>query len=169
MQLASNIEIEAVRPEDPDVRTLYAIFMREADGPLVESGEMAEADLQRDVAAGPPPELVAPTGALLIARVDGAPAGIAGVRHLDTGVAEVKSMFVDVEYRGLGLGRRLLQEVERIAIDHGCRRVRLDTSDYLTEAIGLYRSAGYVEVPAYNRNPKASLWFERALGEASEP
>ena len=163
MQLTSNIEIEAVRPDDPEVRALYAVFMREADGPLVESGEMTEADLQRDIEAGPPAELVAPTGALLLARVDGAAAGIAGVRHLDTDVAEVKSMFVGVEYRGLGLGRRLLARVERIAERHGCRRIRLDTSDYLTEAIGLYRSAGYAEVPDYNRNPKASLWFERAL------
>ncbi len=41
--------------------------------------------------------------------------------------------------------------------------MRLDTSGYLKPAVGLYRSAGYREVPAYNENPKADLWFERRL------
>lgn len=72
-------------------------------------------------------------------------------------------MFVAPEFRGLGLGRRLLRRSEEIAAAGGCRAVRLDTSDYLIEAIALYRSAGYVEVPAYNENVKANLWFERAL------
>ena len=66
-------------------------------------------------------------------------------------------------HRGAGLGRKILDELQRIAAERGCRAVRLDTSDYLTEAIGLYRSAGYAEVPAYNENAKASLWFERQL------
>jgi GNAT superfamily N-acetyltransferase len=106
---------------------------------------------------------VAPTGVLLLARVGGEPAGLGGVRHLDTEVAEVKSMFVVPAHRGVGLGSRILSELEQIAAERGCRGVRLDTSDYLTAAIGLYRAAGYAEVPAYNQNPKASLWFERQL------
>ena len=57
----------------------------------------------------------------------------------------------------------MLAELEAIAADHGCRAVRLDTSSYLTPAIGLYRAAGYRQVPPYNDNPKADLWFERQL------
>jgi hypothetical protein len=53
--------------------------------------------------------------------------------------------------------------VERIAAERGCTRTRLDTSDYLTDALRLYRSAGYLEVPDYNGNEKANLWFERRL------
>ena len=92
------------------------------------------------------------------------PAGLGGVRHLDTEVAEVKSMYVAPSFRGTGLGRRILSRLDEIALEHGCRAVRLDTSDYLTPAVGLYRAAGYREVPAYNENPKADLWFERELG-----
>jgi len=99
----------------------------------------------------------------LLARVDGEPAGLGGVRHLDTEAAEVKSMYVAPAFRGSGLGRRILARLDEIALEHGCRAVRLDTSDYLTPAVGLYRSAGYREVPAYNENPKADLWFERPL------
>ncbi|HET7122208.1 MAG TPA: GNAT family N-acetyltransferase [Solirubrobacterales bacterium] len=147
-------EFEAIARDDPRVLALYREFIAEADGPLgIESGP--------DEA--PPADLVPPNGILLLARVDGEPAGLGGIRHLDTGLAEVKSMYVAPGFRGIGLGRRILGELERIALERGCRGVRLDTSDYLTEAIGLYRSAGYSEVSDYNENPKASLWFERAL------
>jgi GrpB-like predicted nucleotidyltransferase (UPF0157 family) len=76
-------------------------------------------------------------------------------------------MYLSPAHRGKGLARRLLTELEEIARRRGCRAVRLDTSDYLTGAVRLYRAAGYREVPAYNENRKADLWFERSLD--SEP
>jgi GNAT superfamily N-acetyltransferase len=156
-------DFEPTDRDDPQVRALYADFVREADGPLVYDRQGAGIDLDEEIAAGPPTDLVPPNGVLLLGRVDGEPAGLGGVRHLDTEVAEVKSMYVAPAYRGTGLGRRILGRLDEIALEHGCRAVRLDTSDYLTPAVGLYRSAGYREVPAYNENPKADLWFERAL------
>lgn len=155
--------LEPIDRDDPVVQPLYADFIREADGPLVYDREEAGIDLDEEIAAGPPTDLVPPNGVLLLARVDGEAAGLGGVRHLDTEVAEVKSMYVALAYRGLGLGRRILARLDEIALEHGCRAVRLDTSDYLTPAVGLYRAAGYREVPAYNQNPKADLWFERRL------
>jgi GNAT superfamily N-acetyltransferase len=154
---------EPVDRDDPQVRMLYADFVREADGPLVYDRQEAGIDLEAETAAGPPADLVSPDGVLLLARVDGEAAGLGGLRHLDTEVAEVKSMYVAPPFRGTGLGRRILARLDEIALEHGCRAVRLDTSDYLTAAVGLYRSAGYREVPAYNENPKADLWFERTL------
>jgi ribosomal protein S18 acetylase RimI-like enzyme len=156
MHSSSKIELEATHGDDREVRALYDAFIREADGPL-------GIDLEAEIAAGPPADLTPPNGVLLLARVDGEPAGLGGVRHLDTDVAEIKSMYVAPAHRGRGLARALLTELEGIARSHGCRAIRLDTSDYLTEAIALYRAAGYREVPDYNANPKASLWFERQL------
>jgi GNAT superfamily N-acetyltransferase len=155
--------LERVPRDAPEVLALYEPFVREADGPLQYDREGAGVDIEAEIAAGPPADLVPPGGVFLLARVDGEPAGIGGVRHLDTEVAEVKSMFVSPAHRGIGLGRAILAELDRIAAEHCCRAVRLDTSDYLTDAVGLYRAAGYREVPAYNENPKASLWFERPL------
>ncbi|MGB7685909.1 MAG: GNAT family N-acetyltransferase [Solirubrobacterales bacterium] len=149
--------MEPVARDDPRVRELYEVFIRESDGPL-------GIDLEAEFAAGPPADLVPPNGVLLMAYVDGIAAGLGGVRHLDTPVAEVKSMFVSRSRRGIGIGRRILTELEAIAVAHGCRAVRLDTSDYLTPAVALYRAAGYREVPDYNGNAKANLWFERQLG-----
>jgi GNAT superfamily N-acetyltransferase len=166
MQISTDkITIEPVARDHPEVLALYAVFIREADGPLVYDRKGAGVDLDAEIAAGPPADLVPPNGVFLLARIDGRPAGIGGVRYLDSEIAEVKSMYVAPEFRGAGLGRRILSRLDEIAAEHGCRAVRLDTSDYLTPAVGLYRSAGYVEVPAYNENPKADLWFERTLGQ----
>ncbi len=156
MQDSTEITLEPIARDDPRVRALYEVFIREADAPL-------GIDLEAEFAAGPPEDLAPPHGVLLLVRVGAEPAGLGGIRHLDTDVAEVKSMFVSRSRRGLGAGRRLLTELEAIAVRHGCRAIRLDTSDYLTPAIGLYRSAGYREVPPYNQNPKANVWFERQL------
>lgn len=149
-------KLEKITVDRPEVLGLYADFIREADGPL-------GIDLEAEITAGPPTDLEPPNGVLLLAQVGGEPAGLGGVRLLDTEAAEVKSMYVAPAHRGHGLARTILVELEEIARERGCRRIQLDTSDYLTGAIALYRGAGYREVPAYNQNPKANLWFERSL------
>ena len=159
MQDSTPIRFEERPPDDRAVLSLYADFIREADGPL----DPAKVDIAAEIAAGPPANLRPPDGVLLLGRVNGDPAAIGGVRHLDTGVAEVKSMYVSPVYRGAGIAGRLLGELERIARERGCRAARLDTSAYLTAAVALYRSAGYSETDDYNGNVKADLWFEREL------
>jgi GNAT superfamily N-acetyltransferase len=154
----TDAKFEAIAPDDPRIAALFSAFIRETDGPL-------GIDLHAEIAAGPPRDLTPPTGAFLLIAVGGDPAGFGGIRHLDTGVAEVKSMYVARPHRGRGISRALLAELEGIALRSGCHAVRLDTSDYLTEAIALYRAAGYREVADYNGNPKANLWFERQLAE----
>jgi ribosomal protein S18 acetylase RimI-like enzyme len=72
-------------------------------------------------------------------------------------------MWVAESVRGLGVGRRLLAELEARARDHGARSVRLDTNRNLTEALAMYRSAGYVEVPRFNDEPFAHHWFRKEL------
>jgi ribosomal protein S18 acetylase RimI-like enzyme len=72
-------------------------------------------------------------------------------------------MWIAESARGLGLGRRLLAELEGRAAAEGVRVVRLDTNKALTEAIGLYRSAGYREVGKFNDEPYAHHWFEKEL------
>jgi GrpB-like predicted nucleotidyltransferase (UPF0157 family)/GNAT superfamily N-acetyltransferase len=160
MHFSSEISLSPVALDDPEMLGLFDPFIREADGPLE-----IEVDIEAEIAAGPPADLEPPHGVLLLARVDGVPAGLGGVRHLDTEIAEVKSMFVAPPFRGTGLARRILGRLEEIAAERGCQAVRLDTSAYLTPAVGLYRAAGYREVSAYNENAKADLWFERRLDE----
>jgi ribosomal protein S18 acetylase RimI-like enzyme len=164
MSGAGAATFERVARDDPVVRDLYADFISETDGPLAPE----VVDIAAEIAAGPPPNLDPPHGHLLLGRVEGDPAAIGGVRHLDTPIAEVKSMYVSPAYRGTGVASRLLEELHAIARARGCRATRLDTSSYLTAAIALYRSAGYREVTDYNGNAKADLWFERPLGGSPE-
>ena len=72
-------------------------------------------------------------------------------------------MWVAPDARGLGLGRRLLLELERHARAAGAKVVRLETNQTLEEAIHLYRSSGYREVAAFNDEPYAHHWFEKRL------
>ncbi|HSI30299.1 MAG TPA: GNAT family N-acetyltransferase, partial [Miltoncostaeaceae bacterium] len=65
--------------------------------------------------------------------------------------------------RGLGLGGRILRELEARAADAGAAVVRLETNASLTEAIALYRRSGYREVAAFNGEPYADHWFEKRL------
>ena len=72
-------------------------------------------------------------------------------------------MWIAPAARGLGVGRRLLGELERYAREAGATVIRLETNRALSEAIVLYRRAGYVEVDAFNDEPYAHHWFEKHL------
>lgn len=114
-------------------------------------------------AAPEPGDFSPPHGGFLLLRAGGHVRGCGAVRTDGPGVAEIRRMWVHPEMRGRGAGRALLDALEELAIDLGHERIRLDTAAELTEAGALYRSAGYVEIPAYNDNPYAAHWFEKLL------
>jgi DNA-binding MarR family transcriptional regulator len=108
-------------------------------------------------------ELAEPRGLLLVARLRGEPVGCGGLRLQTGGPPELKRMWVSPAVRGLGLGRRLLRELEDHARRHGACALRLETNEALAEAIALYRSAGYFEIDPFNDEPYAHHWFEKRL------
>ncbi len=119
-----------------------------------------------DPAAGVPAEpheMTPPAGLFLVAYVHGEAVGCGGVKHHPGGPSEIKRMWVAEPARGLGIARRLLGELEADAIRTGAPTARLETNGSLVEAIAMYRSAGYEEVPAFNDEPFAHHWFEKAL------
>jgi ribosomal protein S18 acetylase RimI-like enzyme len=88
---------------------------------------------------------------------------VAAVKHHADALSEIKRMWVAETARGLGIGRRLLGELEASAAGRGAPAARLETNQALAEAIALYRSAGYDEVAAFNDEPFAHHWFEKSL------
>ncbi len=94
-----------------------------------------------------------PGGLLLLARVDGAPAGAVGLRPLDDGVCEMKRMYVRQPWRNLKLGRLLAERVIGEARRLGYCRMCLDTLARLTAAETLYKSLGFRRIDAYYDNP----------------
>jgi DNA-binding MarR family transcriptional regulator/GNAT superfamily N-acetyltransferase len=108
-------------------------------------------------------DMVPPAGAFLIARVTGQPAGCGALKTLAPGVGEIVRTWVDRAHRGLGIGRRLLDALERQAVELGHRRVRLYTNRSLDEAKAMYRTGGYEEIARYNDDPYANHFFEKRL------
>jgi putative acetyltransferase len=105
-----------------------------------------------------------PLGRLFLAYADDRPAGCAALHAMEGGVCEMKRMYVRTEFRGLGLGRTLAVRCIGEARTIGYRAMRLDTIDTMREAIALYRSLGFVEIPSYRFNPvPGALFFERPL------
>jgi GNAT superfamily N-acetyltransferase len=108
-----------------------------------------------------------PTGVFVIAHAappgSGGPVACGGLQRVDESTAEIKRMWVDPQWRGVGLGKRMLSELEDHARRIGYRRVILDTNAVLTEAITMYRRAGYTDIERYNDNPYAMHWFAKPL------
>ena len=109
-----------------------------------------------------------PAGLFLLATLHGEPVGCGALKFHPGKPAEIKRMWVDPSARGLGLGRRLLAELEARAAARGVAAVRLETNRALDEAISLYRTAGYREVPAFNDEPYAHHWFEKTIAGQAE-
>ncbi len=108
------------------------------------------------------PNLRAPHGAFLVAWSDDMPVGCVSFRPLKTGIAEAKRLWVDPMARGQGLARHLMQAIEARARDAGFTRIVLDTNSALTDAIALYRSLGWADIPPYTAFP-ADTWLAKPL------
>jgi DNA-binding MarR family transcriptional regulator/GNAT superfamily N-acetyltransferase len=154
---ASMVRFAIEDPTTPDARSCLEQYFAELDVRFAAGFDPA-LSISADAH-----ELTAPAGALLIARLRGRPVGCGALKLHRDAPAELKRMWIAPAARGLGLGRRLLEELERHACDAGVAVLRLETNHALTEAIALYRRSGYVEVEAFNDEPYAQHWFEKRL------
>lgn len=154
---ASQVEIAITDPRLPAARHCLATYFEELAARFDNGYDPA-----RGISASDS-ELTMPAGMLLVATLHGDPVGCGALKFGNDGTAHIKRMWVDDNVRGLGLGRRLLAELEAQAASHGVRVVRLDTNKALTEAIALYRAAGFREVDAFNDEAYANYWFEKVL------
>jgi DNA-binding MarR family transcriptional regulator/GNAT superfamily N-acetyltransferase len=155
--VASMVRIEVEDPGGPDGRWCLERYVAELEERFDDGFDPA---LSLPAA---PADLVPPAGALLVARLRDRPVGCGALKIGAGGAAEIKRMWVSAEVRGLGLGRRILAELERRAEDAGVTTLRLETNRSLTEAIALYRRSGYREVEAVNEERYAHHWFEKRL------
>jgi DNA-binding MarR family transcriptional regulator/predicted GNAT family N-acyltransferase len=154
---SSMVRIQVVDPAGADARRCLRAYVAELNRRSPSPFDPAKGT------SAEPHELRAPAGAFLIAYLRGEPVGCGAVKHHPDGPSDIKRMWVAESARGVGLGRRLLEELEALARERGAPATRLDTNRALIEAIAMYRSAGYREVPAFNDEPFAHLWFEKAL------
>ncbi|MFZ9481795.1 MAG: GNAT family N-acetyltransferase [Ilumatobacteraceae bacterium] len=88
-------------------------------------------------------------GAFLVALVDDTAVACGAYRRIDESTAEIKRMWADPERRGIGLGAGILQALVDGATADGYRELRLETGEYLTAAVNLYRRFGFVPCDAW--------------------
>lgn len=150
------VRIVAIDPAAPAARAALGRYVDELDQRFPDGFDAGDDEA---AAAGLRP----PTGTFLVAEGDGVAIGCGGVQRIDTTTAEIKRMWIHPEWRGRGLGARLLATLEQAARDLDHQRVVLDTNGTLTEAVGMYRRAGYQPIERYNDNPYAQHWFAKQL------
>lgn len=117
--------------------------------------------------AGLPGAYSPPGGRLLLARVDGQPAGCVALRRMDARECEMKRMYIEPRFRGRGVAMALGQAIIREARAAGYSKMWLDTSVRQPEAQALYGKLGFRRSqPYYEVSPALCEWlvfFERSL------
>jgi GNAT superfamily N-acetyltransferase len=154
---AAGVEIRSVDPEHPDARYCLAEYVAELNRRSPRGFDPSVG------ATALPHEVRPPAGQFFLAYLHGQAIGCGAVKHHGDAPAEIKRMWIAPQARGLGLGRRLLEKLEACALAGGARVAHIETSAVLTEALALYRSAGWIEVPPFNDEPFADHWLEKSL------
>jgi DNA-binding MarR family transcriptional regulator/GNAT superfamily N-acetyltransferase len=150
----SGITIRAADPDAADVRRCLLAYAAELGDRFPEGYDVECLVSVQEIRAN---------GACLVAYEECRPVGCGVLKCIDGRMDEVKHLWVAPDVRGIGVSRMLLNALEGAARLRSKVVLRLDTHVVLTEAISLYRSAGYVEIPPYGSNPHAGVWFEKQL------
>jgi ribosomal protein S18 acetylase RimI-like enzyme len=153
--MTTPVEISA--PRTPTDYESIKALMREYAGSLGFS--LAYQAFETELADFPG-KYAPPEGALLLATAGGEAAGTVALRKLDATTCEMKRLYVKPAFRGQrtadgqSIGRALAEDIVAIGRDRGYRRLRLDTiGGKMRQALSLYRSMGFVEIPPYYASP----------------
>ena len=153
---AAAITLEVVDARSEDAQRSMAAYFAELDTLFPTGFDPGDA-LTADVAAYDTPH-----GAFVVAyTTDRRPAGCGALWTMEPGVGEIKRMWVDPEWRGVGLAGRILVDLEDRSRAAGHTRTVLDTNAVLHDAIAMYERSGYRAIDRYNDNPYAQRWFEK--------
>jgi len=157
---AATVRFEPVDPASPVAREVVGRYFAEIGRRF---GFDPAGEAEKDASLLKPP-----TGVFVVALSGGDPVacgGLHAIARLADGrsAGELKRMWVHDDWRGAGLGSRLLRHLEDQARAFGHDIVRLDTNGALTEAIEMYQRAGYRAIDRYNDNPWATHSFEKCL------
>jgi DNA-binding MarR family transcriptional regulator/GNAT superfamily N-acetyltransferase len=153
---AATVHLRTVPPTDPMAVAAVGRYFAELDSRFPTGFDPGAAGTDAAAMSGD-------AGVFVVATSDGEPVACGGVQQIAPRTGEIKRMWVHPDWRGAGLGSRMLRHLEDRARDLGDHRINLDTNGTLVEAIAMYRAAGYEPVERYNDNPYAQAWFAKNL------
>jgi len=154
----ATVDIRRAALASPDAERLIAALNAELTALFPEPGATHFSLSSAQVETG--------EGAFVVAYVDGTAVGCGAVRRLDDTTAELKRMYVVPSFRGRGIGRALVDALEREARQLGVTKVVLETGTRLANAVRLYERMGYTRIPLYGEyviSPDTSLCFGKSL------
>lgn len=110
-------------------------------------------------------EVMEPLGAFLVAYLGEDHIGCGAIRRIGDLDAEIKRIYVKKPFRGMGVGRILLDSLEAESRHLGISRLVLETGNRLPHALALYRKAGFIEIPRFGSylNSPLSICMEKIL------
>jgi putative acetyltransferase len=150
-------KVDVVDPRGPEAAELISAL----------SAELARRyDYMEDGSGGFKPEdALGPRGVFVVGRFNGNPVACGAIRPLGKDVAELKRVFVKVDFRRRGYSKDIVNELERQARARGYKVIKLETGVRQPEAISLYESMGYRPIPNYGeyRESSLSVCFEKEL------
>ena len=155
--IAAGVQIAVVDPEHPDAQYCLTEYVAELNRRSTRSFDPTVG------ATALPHEVRPPAGQFFVAFLNDEPIGCGAVKHHPDAPAEIKRMWIAPQVRGLGLGRRLLDTLEACARTGGARVAHIETSAVLTEALSLYHSTDWIEVPRFNDESFADYWLRKEL------
>jgi len=103
--------------------------------------------------------------AFFVTRHAGIPAGCGGIKLFGTDYGELKRMYVRPQFRGLGLGKLMIDTLARHAKENHVHILRLETGIYQTDAVHLYERYGFERRGPFGeyREDPLSIYYELAL------
>ncbi len=102
-----------------------------------------------------------PDGCIILCKINNEFIACVAIRKINAHTAELKRMYVHPAFREQGIGKNLLIKAIAFAKETNYSVIRLDTLNYMTPAINLYKKIGFYEIPAYYSNPiKTAVYFE---------
>lgn len=105
-----------------------------------------------------------PEGCILLAEYDGKIAGCVAFKKLSDGICEGKRLYVKPQFRGLEVGRKLMETIIEEARKIGYTHIRGDTLPSMKTAQALYASLGFKEIEPYTYNPiEGTIFLELKL------
>ncbi len=149
-----NIQIIRTGSDNKDFRKLIV----QLDSELLETYQDAQAEFDRH-------NIIELIKTVIIAYVKNIPVGCGCFKIYDDDTVEIKRMFVTVDYRGQGISRIILVELETWALELGYNKAILETGNKQTAAIGLYQKSGYLQTDNYGPYKKIpiSICYKKAL------
>ncbi|MCB9136242.1 MAG: GNAT family N-acetyltransferase [Anaerolineales bacterium] len=152
----SNILITPTLPTTPEVRALIAELETALEHPAYPPESQYGYSVEKLVAEGV---------AFFVIWVDGEPAGCGGIQFYGEAYGELKRMYVRPQFRGLGLGKKMIEHLEEVACQRGVNVLRLETGTFQHEAIGLYEKMGFKQISAFGeyRASAVNVFYEKRM------